>query len=132
MRRTKIVVGFVAIVFSLSLAFAPVIQAKTYKDLKTYTLKGRVSKVTFYHPNGSKLTNYVLKLNKAIKIKSDYMGTIKVKALDISTMNSKKVRKKIKKKLGKKVKIKGEIFAPGTAWWYNTFVIEPKNAKCIK
>ena len=47
MKTNRIVIGLLVIVLSFSMASITEVQAKTYKDGKTYTLKGRIKKVNF-------------------------------------------------------------------------------------
>nr|MCR5430402.1 hypothetical protein [Eubacterium sp.] len=113
--KAKIIACIVIIALAVSLNTVGLVQAKTYKQNKTYTFKGKIEKIKFHHPNGSTITNYVIKLKKPIKVKYDG-GKTKVKYMDIFTSSNKKL-KKVKKKYNKKVKIKGQIFQAQTAWY---------------
>jgi hypothetical protein len=106
--------------------------AKTYSsdNAKSYTLKGKIKKVSYYHVNGQKLKGYRLCLSKKIKIKSSFWGgTMKVKQVQIIP-KTKKQENKIKKYLGKKIKIKGNLIDGFNAWYIDQFAII--NAKIIK
>ena len=126
----KTVIGVIIMALFLGIMSFSNADAKTYKENKTYTLKGTVKRVKFMHPNGMELKSYVIVLKKKIRVKS-WIGTVKAKQLDIS-INSKSIKKKLKKKLGKIVSIKGSIYAPGTAWYYNQLTISPSKAKHIR
>lgn len=125
--KTKILSCIVIFMLAISLSTVSLVHAKTYKQEKTYTFKGKIEKIKFKHPNGETITNYVIKLKKPIKVKN-YGGKTKVKYMDIFTSSNKEL-KKVKKKFNKKVKITGKIFQAQTAWYAFEFALDVKKIK---
>ena len=117
-----IIIIFAFIVFAGGLGNSINVSAKEYKEGNKYTLSGTIQKVKYKHPNGTKLTAYIIKLKKKIKIKYyDYPGkmyTFKTNKLQLTPET-----KKLKKKVGKKVKIRGTLETRNTAWWYSYFIL---------
>lgn len=98
------------------------VQAKTYREGKTYTLTGKLRRRTYRHGgNGTLITGYTIQLGKKVKIVSSRYNNYKGKELDINVnMLSSKNYAKLKKWVGKKVKVRGIILIPDNLyWWYN-------------
>ena len=102
------------------------VQAKTYKEGKVYTVTGRLIKRTYNHGgNGLKITGYMLVLGKKITISSARYGSFKGKEIDINANSlSMKSYSMLTKLVGKRVKVKGYFMIPDSLWWwYNRGVV---------
>ena len=132
LRRVGLFVIIFIYLLVLSAMSSEMVEAKTYREGKVYTVAGRLKTRTYQHGgNGLMVKGYMLELRKKIKVSSARYEMFSGKEVDINVNSlSKKNAAMLEKWIGKRVKVKGFFMIPDSIWWwYNRGIIVASKVK---
>ncbi len=118
------------LIFSVSFVWMATETSAALKTVgpKTVTVTGKLDKIIYYHPNGQKLTGYILKLDKPVNVKTDDYGDFK-NVKEIQVYNS---EKDFKTYVGKKVKVTAIPTFGENAWWARDIAFRDAKVSVVK